>query len=236
MRDMSKSSRDPSLLQGRRAEEVANWYFRLNGFLQIPGFILHSDVPRQQITDADVLGVRFPYSCEMLNGVRMIDDRWLSQVTLPNQVLFVIGEVKVSTCKINGPWTDPTRGGMEKVIRRIGFASDAMTRAIADSLYQQLFWQNDDYAVQYVAIGTTSNHELTHRFRKLKQLLWPDIAAFLFERFNGFGPIKGVPPQWPLFGRAFARAFERKYIEHLQQAHSFIQQYIELGDSALRVN
>lgn len=28
---------------GRRAEEVAQWYFRLNGFLMIPSFVLHPD-------------------------------------------------------------------------------------------------------------------------------------------------------------------------------------------------
>lgn len=28
---------------GNRAEEVADWYFRLNGFLLTPGFVVHPD-------------------------------------------------------------------------------------------------------------------------------------------------------------------------------------------------
>ena len=28
---------------GQRAEEVASWYFRLNGFLSLPGFVVHLD-------------------------------------------------------------------------------------------------------------------------------------------------------------------------------------------------
>jgi hypothetical protein len=231
---MSEHVPEPSTGQGRRAEEVANWYFRLNGFLQIPGFVLHSEVRRQQISDADILGVRFPFSHETLHEVRMTDDRWISQSTLPGQVLFVIGEVKVGKCGVNGPWTDRTRGGMEKVIRRIGFAPDEMTQAIADSLYNQLVWQNDDFAVQYVAIGASSNHELSTRFRKLKQLVWPEIAAFLFERFGGFGPIKGVPTQWPRFGKEFARAVERREIRHVNDASDFVQQYIENGPQGLK--
>lgn len=231
---MSEPVPDPSRGQGRRAEEVANWYFRLNGFLQIPGFVLHSEVPRQQISDADILGVRFPYSHELLHDVRMTDDRWILQNTSPGQVLFIVGEVKVGTCKVNGPWNEPNRGGMEKVIRRIGFAPDEMTQEIATSLYNQLYWQNDDFTVQYVAVGASRNHELSTRFRKLKQLLWSEIAAFLFERFTGFGPIKGVPTQWPVFGREFARAVERSRIQHVQGAESFVERYIESGIQGLR--
>ena len=29
--------------RGKRAEEVTEWYFRLNGFFLIPGFIVHPD-------------------------------------------------------------------------------------------------------------------------------------------------------------------------------------------------
>ena len=33
--------------RGRRAEDIASWYFRLNGFLAISGFIVHPDQRRQ---------------------------------------------------------------------------------------------------------------------------------------------------------------------------------------------
>jgi hypothetical protein len=231
---MSEQVPEPSRDQGQRAEDVANWYFRLNGFLQIPGYVLHSDVSRQQITDADVLGVRFPYSQITLREIRMTDDRWITQITALGRVLFVIGEVKVATCRVNGPWTDRSRLGMEKVIRRIGFAPDEMTSDITECLYNDLFWQNDDFAVQYVAVGAATNHDLSRRYRKLKQLTWSDIAAFLFERFTGFGQIKGVPTQWPRFGKDFARAIERSEIRHASDATDFVQRYIELGPQGLR--
>ncbi len=224
----SRENRD-SERQGRSAEEVANWYFRLNGFLQIPAFVLHSDMPRQAITDADLLGVRFPYSRETLRGIGMADDRWIIAAMRPGQTLFVIAEVKTGTCKVNGPWADCDRGGMEKVIRRIGFAPEDMTAEIAKSLYDTLHWQNDDFLVQYVAIGKAPNHDLRTRFPKLKQLIWSEIAGFLFERFRDFGQLKGSHPQWPQFGRQFARAQLNGDLQHIDQASLFVQEYIEIG-------
>jgi hypothetical protein len=45
-------------------EEIAYWYFRLNGFLTIPSFVLYPVQRGPQRTDADLLGVRFPHRGE----------------------------------------------------------------------------------------------------------------------------------------------------------------------------
>ena len=63
--------------KGNRAEEVAQWYFRLNGFMSIPGFVVHPDQPRNFArTDADLLGVRFPFSSEILDNKNMGSGLW----------------------------------------------------------------------------------------------------------------------------------------------------------------
>ncbi|MDD5463064.1 MAG: hypothetical protein PHG00_15770 [Methylococcales bacterium] len=70
--------------RGQQAEEVAEWYFRLNGFLLIPGFIVHADSLKAKRnndgsmrltarTEADFMGVRFPHSREILNKRTMRD-------------------------------------------------------------------------------------------------------------------------------------------------------------------
>lgn len=219
---------DPTEGQGRRAEEVASWYFRLNGVLQIPGFVLHSDEPRRAITDADLLGVRFPYSQEAIRDIRMTDDRWFSEVTFPGQVLFIISEVKVSLCGVNGPWVDPERGGMEKVIRRFGFAPDELTGEIANAMYDQMFWQNDDFRMQYVSIGQRTNHDLK-RYQHLKQLTWSDLANFFFERFRSFGDLKGSHPQWKGFGRRYSNAYLRGRISNVGDSTDFVKIYMKRG-------
>jgi len=72
---------DLSDQRGRRAEDVASWYFRLNGFLTIPGFVVHPDQRRRfPRTEADLLGVRFPFSREWISTRQMEDDPLLTRV------------------------------------------------------------------------------------------------------------------------------------------------------------
>ena len=49
-------------------EKVAYWYFRLNGYLQMESFIVHPESGGGQRTEADLIGVRFPYRAERLIG------------------------------------------------------------------------------------------------------------------------------------------------------------------------
>lgn len=213
---------------------MASWYFRLNGFLQTPGFVLHSDQARRAITDADILGVRFPYSRELLERSGMADDRWLSTITSPDQTLFVIAEIKKSLCQVNESWTDRQRGAMEKVIRRIGFAREEMVQGIAKGLYDTMRWQNDHFMVQFVAMGERTNHKQGQRYPFLKQLTWSEVAAFMYDRFRNFGEMKGVHSQWPKFGQEFARAMQRGWISHPSQANEFVARYIDSGLPGLR--
>lgn len=65
---------------GERAEQAASWYFRLNGFLSIPGYVVHPDQLRRfPRTEADLMAVRFPYSVEKINRVPMSDDRRINR-------------------------------------------------------------------------------------------------------------------------------------------------------------
>ena len=102
--------------RGKRAEDVAEWYFRLNGFLAIPGFVVHIDSPeaverddgslRYARTEADFIGVRFPHSREIVNDRAMKDDLLVigmgSDVASP-KVVFALVEVTSGRCKMNGP-------------------------------------------------------------------------------------------------------------------------------------
>lgn len=104
------------LHRGNNAENVAGRYFRLNGFLSMPGFVIHPDVVRTYpVTEADLIGVRFPFSCEVIAGRPMIDDRILTQLVSPAQTFFLLMEVKTDLCNINGPWSNPAGGSMQQV-------------------------------------------------------------------------------------------------------------------------
>ena len=215
--------------RGKRAEDVVSWYFRLNGFLSTAGFVIHDDEPGGQITEADLLGVRFSHTVESLMGIKMTDDRWMQQLCDHDQILFVIVEVKASHCSVNRKWTERSHGAMERTIRRLGFAAPEEVKAIAVSMYDRLRWKCDRYILQFVSVGSSRNHEARKRYPDLVQLTWDDIAAFLWERFSAFGRVKGAPGQWPRFGRAYARAVLRGQINCLRDSAAGVGQYIEEG-------
>jgi hypothetical protein len=201
-RTHDKKNRDR--LVGQRAEEVASWYFRLNGFLSLPSFVVHLDqdraeigndgTPRYQRTEADLIGVRFVDSKEIISAFgstrEMIDDSILTNLCPAidtKQALFVLVEVKAGLCKMNGPWTNRDKQNMQRVIRRLGFATnEEQIERIADNMYTSGRYEDDYYVFQYICIGGEKNLEISHRYRNVVQIDWDEIGEFLINRFSSF--------------------------------------------------
>jgi hypothetical protein len=216
-----------------RSEEVASWYFRLNGFLSIPGFVIHPDKrQRFPLTEADLIGVRFPYSQEEINNRGMPDDPNLIRLVADARILFVLVEVKTDLCNINGPWSERDAGNMQRVIRRLGFDQENKINAIADEMYRMLRWEDACHVLQYLAVGRRVNSGVQRKFERLVQITWDGISDFLFERFRSF-PEKlpdGAPfhKQWPDFGRAYSAAFPM--LGGKENSRRAIWRYIQTGN------
>jgi len=147
--------------KGERAEQVENWYFRLNGFLSIPGFIVHPDIQRPYPrTKADLIAVRFPYSKEKIASRDMVDDHLITSLSSPSRTLFALVEVKSRTCNVNGPWSREKEKNMHRVIRRMGFNSEEEIDDVAMKMYDCLRWENEKYVLQYITIGMAKQSEL----------------------------------------------------------------------------
>lgn len=223
MQEISDDDRQKRL-RGERAEQVAAWYFRLNGFLSIPGFIVHIDSPDAEVrddsslrharTEADFIGVRFPHSCEIVNSRTLQDDALVirigGDVKVPKP-LFVLVEVKAGECKMNGPWSNPMRKNMERVIRRLGFAAqEQQVEGIAQAMYSDARWESQSHILQYICVGMKKDRALSAKYRHLVQIDWSDIGNFLLERFGSFPeklPSGHVHEQWPDFGRKYGEWF-----------------------------
>lgn len=178
---MPRSPEEHNRQRGKRAEEVAEWYFRLNGFMAIPGFVVHLDyatpyiTERQQEriawTEADLMAVRLPHSCEIVGGRTMQDAPILTNLTPSDkQTLFVLVEVKAGECSINTTWAMRQRKNVERAIRRMGFASnEAHVRAIASEMYDKGRWENGQYVLQHICVGN------------YKKQSWPDKPVDLLQ-------------------------------------------------------
>lgn len=234
--------------RGDRAEDVASWFFRLNGFMSIPSFIVHLDSSQARYsaegepiparTEADLIAVRFPYSRERIAGREMKD--YVPLVSRANtggraKPLFVLVEVKASLCKMNGPWTNASARNMQRVIRRLGFTPDEdRINEIADSLYSSARWEGNSTIVQYVCVGAQKDPDLYATHDGLLQIDWDEIGGFLFDRFNDFPeklPDGKVHEQWPTFGKSYGRWFSRQRgVIGREQSQQVVAEWVATGD------
>ena len=181
--------------KGQRAEHVAAWYLRLNGFLSIPAFVVHLDSinPRSnregepiiQRTEADLIAVRFPYSRETIANRHMTDDPRLvkNESEGKKKPLFILAEVKAGKCSMNGPWTNPREKNMQRVLHRMGFTDkDDIIDQAATSLYNTGRWEGRNIIVQYVCFGEYTDPELQATYEMVCQITWEEIGKFLHSR------------------------------------------------------
>jgi hypothetical protein len=95
---------------GTRAEILAAWYMRFNGFFIVRNFIIHdAGLFKQaggQLSEADFLAIRMPYEHEVIKGDRNDIFVQKHKALAPNSGVFdfVIGEVSSKQCKFN--WMD----------------------------------------------------------------------------------------------------------------------------------
>ena len=178
-------------------EDLAYWYLRLNGFLTIPNFVVHSDSGRNQETDADILGVRFPFRAENLSNPMKDDPLVIGDAGKPH---IVIAEVKTGRCNLNGPWTQPHRKNMVRVLRAIGqFKFGECDRAAA-ALYETGHYSNQQYKISLLCFGREVNTEVKHKYPIVRQILWPDVLTFIYNRFRDYRRQKASHLQWDQTG------------------------------------
>jgi hypothetical protein len=193
-----------------KAERLAYWYLRLNGFLTIENFILHDEAGGPQRTDVDLIGIRFPHRKEALREyddrkVWMQDDRPFAEKATPFGA-FV--EVTTSRCKLNGPWTDKRKGNLPRALRAFGVIPAREIDPVSESLYQTGRYQSDSMELGLISIGREIDPDLTQSKPGVLQIVWEDIKDFIFERFDKYERVKREHPQWDADGHCLWRSFQ----------------------------
>jgi hypothetical protein len=188
------------MAQGRSisAERLALWFFRLNGVLTIPNFVVHDETQQRQRTDVDILGVRFPYRTE-LYPTPLTDH--ISLTAAPLTPWLVIGEVKTRTCNLNGPWTDREGGNMQRVLSATGVFPTSSIEQISDALYTSGCGEHGDWYFTLFCLGSRKNDDLARRFPRVPQVTWDEVLTFVYDRFDTFWPYKTRHNQWDDEGR-----------------------------------
>ena len=144
-----------------KTEQLAYWFFRLNGCLTIVNFLVHGERRGREGTDADILAIRLPNRCELaLSNDPMEDHPAFSPAhnSAGDALMDVmITEIKKGRCCLNGPWTDPARHNMNRVLYAIGATPQDQVPLVASALYQQSYYVDDRCRFRLFALGRESN-------------------------------------------------------------------------------
>lgn len=175
------------------AESLAYWYLRLNGFLTITHFIVHSDAGPAQRTEVDVLGVRLPFRQELLIDPMQDDELFTTVVGKP---LVAIVEVKLNDIAINATWRRMGSQNAERIVKAIGIVPPTDVAAAAQSLYESGAYDDARCRVVFVGVGTTKAKWVSRQLPDALQITWDHIAEFIFARFKRYSVQKTFHPQW----------------------------------------
>lgn len=185
-------------------ERIAYWYFRLNGFMQIENFVVHPKLNGGQRTDADLIGVRFPFRAERLiddpSGVMEDDEDRLRLSS--DRIDIVIAEIKTGRCALNGPWTNKEQQNVHRVLAAIGcFPADAIESA-ASALYDNGFFDEPGFPrIRLVLVGREADTKLAAKHVGITQVTWEDALSFIWRRFYQYRRQKSQVDQWDHTGR-----------------------------------
>lgn len=199
-----------------RAEEVARFYLKLQGYFTLNNFALHKDLSAYDLTtEADLLAVRLMHSCEHLARRRLADCPELERILHSSRrSIFLIVEVKSSACSINASWDyERNPRGSEAnhlyAIKRAGLWSVRDAVEIAKKVAEQGRWENSESVVQYLCVGAEKGATSGR-----PTVLFRDIARFMVDRFLPFLPLKiperqGALRAWGQFGYGAAEYLKK---------------------------
>ena len=193
-------ARPPTL----KAEKVAYWYFRLNGFFLIENFVLHPGRRGSQLTDADLLVVRFPDRAEFVfdHQTPMRDDEDTLSLS-SGRIEMAVVEVKGANqlCALNDTWTVQERQNVHRVLAVIGCVPHYLIPEVAARIYEQGSAEHANIRIRLVSVGRTENPDLAECFPRALQITWPRILGFVWDRFTLYANQKSQVDQWDAQGR-----------------------------------
>jgi hypothetical protein len=202
-----------------KTEHLAYWYFRLNGFLNIPNFVVHPDIGNDQRTDVDLLGVRFPYRSELLTNSMQDEARFLR---VKHRTYIVLAEVKAKVCNLNGPWTNKDQQNMQRVLRAVGAIPAPEIDIASTSLYDTGIYSNQLYYISLFCVDEYKNPYIAQNYPDVPQITWnDDVLPFIYQRFRNYRRQKASHGQWDEHGKALWSCYEQSssledFLAHVQ--------------------
>lgn len=202
--------------QSLNAEDIAYWFFRLNGCLNIVNFLVHHEHKGREGTDVDILAVRFPYRRELAFSDEPMEDH--PAFTCVDKLDLIIAEVKSGLCALNGPWTNPEKENMHRILFAVGIFPMGRVQAVADDLYENHYYEDESSCARLFALGDRINSQLPP---EVVQFTFEDILEFIYERLKKYNRVKAQHRQWHWTGKYL-------YNEVMNQSHKSSKEFAKV--------
>jgi hypothetical protein len=207
-------------------EELAYWYFRLNGFFGNGNFIIHSALGRaNHATEIDFLGMRFAYRKELYDSRSkewMKDDcsSGLFKNFKPSKrrTYICLAEVKRGEPRINSAQAENPEA-LKQLFLSLGCIPKWNIPGIVRRLQKYGFCNTHLYHISFVAIGESPNPIGGFRFPRIPIITWDEVLRFIHERFRDYNIEKQNTHEW--------NEFHQKIIEikDLARDHSSFEDF-----------
>ena len=179
-----------------KIDQVAYWYFRLNGCIAMTNVLIHRDT-HGQATEVDVLGVRFPQRQELkLSGLPMQDD--LSVFPPDGKADIVLAEVKKTWYQVNDAWTDPSKLNLLRMLYFLGALDQNEVECAADELRSTGKYEKGSVRARLFAIGERGGDPTPEH---TEILTWDRILGFIHDRLVEYWKYKRDHDRWDQCGK-----------------------------------
>lgn len=171
------------------AEELAYWYFRLNGFFPITNFVLHRGTGTGHSADIDLLAVRFPYVSEEVGGNEHDWDgrfhHWGANLCM--DTIGIIAEVKSGNYTQRDLNRSLGAGRTHKALLRLGIFDPTESAISAQDIGIANIRRRDKVALRFLIARNNDYPDNSFHFLSLAE-----IDKFLRDRVSRYANAKNA--------------------------------------------
>ena len=186
------------------AEKFVRWFLRFNGYFSIENFIVHDSTRIKNgaignITETDLLSVRFPNTKEIIDNITM--EYFLKLIKNQNgRIDVIISESKTgSKDKPNGIWINKNTEAIKYIIRFIGlFKEESIIENVSLSLSNKFTYEDQNVRIRLIMFSEQLNKHYNQN--GLSYILYNEIVNFFVHQRNCWQEndigIRSIHYQW----------------------------------------
>lgn len=196
----SSSPKKPNIT----AEKLAYWFFRLNGCFTFENFVVHRDSRGSQLTDVDIIALRFLHRQELKTSDKPMEDYPLFRDQKKYASVFFVEVKKNRNRSINRPWRNPQN--MQSVLNALGLLHNKDIKTASEVLCRDYRFCQKDVSISFAKVGKTCSSS-----HNIPLLTWDEILRWMHSRYVDYVEQKADHKQWDGVGTDLYKLATEEY-------------------------